>query len=81
MCHRPKSEGKIKIEMKILFVISYIIIFLVVFVFIRKENYFWQEYAVSDFLLAAIWPFSLLLFAIVCFVNGLDWIVRKLFDR
>ena len=67
--------------MKILFVISYIVIFLVVFILLRKENYFWQEYTASDFLLAAIWPFSLLLFAIVCIINGLDWVVRKLFDR
>ena len=67
--------------MKIWFVISYIIIFLVVFILVRKENYFWREFLVGDFIIAAVWPFSLLLFAIVCFINGLDWIVRKLFDK
>jgi len=69
--------------MKILFVISYIIIFLVVYVLVRKENYFLRDYAlvVGAFIIAAVWPLSLLFFAIVCLIEGLDWIVRKLFDR
>ncbi len=76
-----KLEGKIKFEMKILFVILYIIVFLVAFVLIRKENYFWKEFLVGDFIIAAVWPLSLVFFIIVGFMDGLDWIVRKLFDR
>ena len=69
--------------MKILFIIFYIIMFLVVYVLVRKENYFWRDYAliVGAFVIAVVWPFSLMFFAIVCLIEGLDWIVRKLFDR
>lgn len=67
--------------MKILFVVLYIIAFLVAFVLLRKGSYFLDTELGSDFICALIWPISLIIFGIGKFANGLDWIVRKLFDR
>lgn len=67
--------------MKILFVTLYIIVFLVAFVLLRKGSCFEDTELGSDFICALIWPISLIIFGIGKFVDGLDWIVKKLFDR